>query len=357
MEGDDPARGGEHDVLAGRRRTTQPDRDAAPLGVLHLRGDRAHPDQLVEPELVTGQPGRRGRAEPLAGRADRLVRLLGVLDLRLVGAGDVGEVLRTEQLAHLLTRRRDRRLRERHRVGTHVGDEAVLVEPLRDRHRAGGAVAELARGLLLQRRRAERCVGLATIRLRLDRPHRELGVAQRRHQRLCPRPVDVGHAGGLQLTGGREVRASRDSAAVDGVELGREDPVGVVGAGVEAALEIPVRRDAERHALALPVDHQARRDRLHPAGREAAHDLLPEHRGDLVAVEAVEDASGLLGLDEVHVDLPGVLDRLEDRLLGDLVEHHATHGDLRLQLVLEVPGDRLPLAVLIGGEVELVRRP
>jgi len=36
------------------------------------------------------------------------------------------------------------------------------------------------------------------------------------------------------------------------------------------------------------------------------------------------------------------------------VEDHAPDGDLGLELVEQVPGDRLALAVLIGGEVELV---
>jgi hypothetical protein len=43
-----------------------------------------------------------------------------------------------------------------------------------------------------------------------------------------------------------------------------------------------------------------------------------------------------------------------DRILGDLVEHHAVHGHLGLQLLEEVPRDGLALAVLISGEVELV---
>ena len=43
-----------------------------------------------------------------------------------------------------------------------------------------------------------------------------------------------------------------------------------------------------------------------------------------------------------------------DRLRGDLVEDHPVHRHLRLQLVEQVPGDRLALAVLVGGEVELV---
>ena len=42
-----------------------------------------------------------------------------------------------------------------------------------------------------------------------------------------------------------------------------------------------------------------------------------------------------------------------DRLLGDLVEDHPAHRHLGLELLLEVPGDRLALAVLVGGEEEL----
>ena len=113
---------------------------------------------------------------------------------------------------------------------------------------------------------------------------------------------------------------------------------------------------AEGDPLALLGDHQPGGDGLHPPGGEAGHDLLPQHRADLVAVETVEDAARLLGLDEVHVELARVVGGVEDRLLGDLVEDHPLDRDagLGLQLVEEVPGDRLALAVLIGGEVELV---
>ena len=161
---------------------------------------------------------------------------------------------------------------------------------------------------------------------------------------------------GLEQAVGSEVGAAGDPAAVDGVELAREHP-GLLGrAGVEGALEVPVRREPERHPVALLVDDEPGRHRLHAAGRQAGHDLLPQHGADLVAVETVEDASRLLGLDEVHVELARVVGGVEDRLLGDLVEDHPLDRDagLRLQLVEEVPGDRLTLAVLIGGEVELV---
>ena len=52
--------------------------------------------------------------------------------------------------------------------------------------------------------------------------------------------------------------------------------------------------------------------------------------------------------------LARVVDGGVDRLRGDLVEDHPVHRDLGLELVEQVPGDRLALAVLVGGEVELV---
>ena len=155
VEGDRATAGAEDRVAAVGGGAADADRHRVADRVLHLRGDGAHPDQLVEPELLARQAGLGGRAERLAGRADRLVRLLGVLHLGGVGARGVGEVLGAVQLAHLVARRADRGARERRGVGTHVGDEAVLVEPLRDRHRHAGAHPELAAGLLLQRGGAE----------------------------------------------------------------------------------------------------------------------------------------------------------------------------------------------------------
>ena len=58
-----------------------------------------------------------------------------------------------------------------------------------------------------------------------------------------------------------------------------------------------------------------------------------------------------------RVWVEGVLDRVR----GDLVEDHPPHRHGRSEHLDEVPGDRLALAVLVGGEQELVgglqRRP
>ena len=91
-----------------------------------------------------------------------------------------------------------------------------------------------------------------------------------------------------QLAVRAEVAALRDALAVD-----RDEPR-AEGLRVERRLDVPPLRCAERHPLALALDDEPRRDRLHAAGGEAARDLLPEDGRDLVAVEAVEDAARLL---------------------------------------------------------------
>ena len=101
----------------------------------------------------------------------------------------------------------------------------------------------------------------------------------------------------------------------------------------EGGLEVPVVGGPERDPLPLPLDHEAHREALHPAGGEALVDLAPQHRRHLVAVEAVEDAAGLLGVDEALVDLAGVVDGLLDGRPGDLVEHHPLHRHPGLQLL------------------------
>ena len=124
--------------------------------------------------------------------------------------------------------------------------------------------------------------------------------------------------------------------------------------GGERADDVPVRRAVESHPFPLAFDHHPGRDRLHPAGRQPRQHLLPQHGADLVAVEPVEDAASLLGVDEVVVEIAWRGDGRGDRRRGDLVKHHPAHRHLGVQRLDEVPGDGLALAILIRREVQLV---
>ena len=119
--------------------------------------------------------------------------------------------------------------------------------------------------------------------------------------------------------------------------------------------DVPVRRRPERHALAFALHDDARRDGLHAARRQLRHDLLPQHRADLVTVETVEDAAGLLGVDQVGVEFAGVL-RRPRRIAGSVISWNTIRrtGNLGLEGLEEMPGDGLALAVGVSGEEELV---
>src|SRR6202008_190334 len=112
---------------------------------------------------------------------------------------------------------------------------------------------------------------------------------------------------GLELAVLAEVAAGGQAGAVDRQQPGTEVAwVGVL-ARVELGGDVPVRRGDELPPLALAVHHDPGGHRLHATGGQPAGDLLPQDRADLVAVQPVEDAPGLLGVDEVLVERPRVL--------------------------------------------------
>src|SRR2546429_8391612 len=78
----------------------------------------------------------------------------------------------------------------------------------------------------------------------------------------------------------------------------------------ERRLERPVLLRLERLDLALAVHDETERDRLDTAGREPVADLLPEEWRHRVADEPVDDSARLLGVHEILVDVPRMLERL-----------------------------------------------
>ena len=357
VEGDGAPRRDEGARRTLGRRGVDLDTDALALGVLHLRGHGALPDQLVQPELIPLQSGLRRGAEHLAGRSDRLVRLLRVLHLAGVDPRLLGQEVRTEELPHLVAGGADRGAGQGHRVGPHVGDVPGLVQVLGHRHRPLCGEAQLAAGLLLQGGGAEGRVRAAAVRLGIDRGDLPLGPAQLAGQLLGGSLVEVDEVVSTlatQPTAVVEVPPLGDLAPVDLGESGRELGRLRIGTRVQGGVEVPVGGGAERDPFPFAIHHQAGGDRLHPSGGQSRLHLLPQHRGQSVAVEPVEDPSGLLGVDQVEVEVAGVLQRVLDRPRGDLVEDHPLDRDLRLQFLQQVPGDRLPLAVTIGGEQEFV---
>ena len=351
----------EHRLTVVGARHDQAHMHRLPAGVGHLRCDGALPDQFVEAELGAVQLAGDlvGCAEHIARGPDRLVSLLSVLRLARIAAGSVGQVVVAVLLTDLGPRRVERRVGQRDGVGPHVGDEAVLVQPLCCRHRLGGRHAQLPAGLLLQGRRHERRGGTSGVRLGLDGTDAQwpfchalsngLGrvAVQQQDSRCCRR---VRHAAVLT-----EVLAGRQALTVELDERRGELRLVLVGVGVaQLRLQVPPRGCHERHAFTLSLHDDPGRDRLDPARGQPRHDLLPQDGADLVAVETIEDAPGLLGVHEPAIQLTGVLDRMLYRRGCDLVEDHPLHGNTGVEHLEQMPRDRLALAILICRQVELV---
>ena len=144
-------------------------------GVGHLRCERALPDETVERDFLL----RLQLAFDLLGctqrqcGANRLVCFLGVLHLRReharLGREHVVAVDLADRVTHLTHGFRG----EDDGVGSHVGDEAVLVQALGDAHHLAAGQTQLAAGFLLQGARHERRLRRRAVRLVLDADDRE----------------------------------------------------------------------------------------------------------------------------------------------------------------------------------------
>ena len=121
-------------VLAGRSRQTHGRGGAG--GVGHLGSERALPDQRVQFQLVGGHlAGELRRVmEPRAGGSDAFVGLLRTSGLRHILLGTIGQERLSEMIFDGITGGGDGLLRQGHRIGSHIRDVTVLVQPLRGTH-------------------------------------------------------------------------------------------------------------------------------------------------------------------------------------------------------------------------------
>ena len=118
----------------------------------------------------------RGGAEVIPGGANGLVSFLRALRGSAVDARLLSHGLGPIKLLSLLASSLNGLRRQGRRVGTHVGDEARLVQGLSGAHRRGSVPVELAGSFLLQRRSGEGRCGATAVGLLLDRIDR--GIAR-----------------------------------------------------------------------------------------------------------------------------------------------------------------------------------
>ncbi len=339
--------GGAEFELARAGLSQNVDGRALELGAFHLGGDGARPDEFVELGLLgLEMAGDVAGALRHVGRADRLMRLLRVLGLGGVLARRGRYVILAEVLGDDAARRRNRFRRQIDTVGAHIGDEAgravadvdAFVQALCDLHGARRRKTQLARRLLLQGGRGERRIGVAPDRLRFDSRDREQRLLERGLERF-----------GL---GARADVEARDLLAVRADQAGGE---GRIRFRSQMGDDRPVFARDELFDLELPVADDAQSDRLHPPRRARARQLAPQHRGEGEADQIVERAPRPIGVDQRVVDLARMAHRLQDRVLGHRIEHHAIDALVLEQLLalenfMNVPRDRLALPVRVGRQ-------
>ena len=349
--------GAQHGALravGGARRATagqELHRHGVEDGGRHLARDGALPDERVEPELVGFQFlfDIRGH-DAGVGRPDRLVRLLRALRLGAIDPRLFGESLLAVEPDDDLADLPDRFLREIDRVGAHVRDQAdlaladvhALVQLLRHAHGLLSAETELAGGFLLQGRGGEGRSGIPAPLFSVDGEHGELaagGLVERAHRLV--RGTLRGEAELLDLR----------APVLD--QLGGKLLLGVLELGIDG----PVFARHERRDLILALADHPQRGALHPSRGQPRTHLLPEQRRQIEPDQKVEGAARLLGVHEVDRQASRLGHRFAHGILGDLVEHHALHlfaveGPVRLQKLMQVPGNRLALAIGVGREVQ-----
>ncbi len=308
-------------------------------GGFHLAGDGALPDQVIQLALVIGADLQSVRRQHHVGRADAFMGFLRVLGLVLVHARRFRQVFFAELGLDRVSGSHHRLGGHVDPVGPHIGDQTGLVETLRRGHAGPRAHAQLAAGLLLQRRGHEGRPGIAAGGLGGDAGDTQIAAGDRADGHRGP--FGVGQVESVQLRAGQrhELRVVFLSP--------RRRKTGMDG---------PVFARLECLYLHLAIDNQAQADGLDATRRFRAGQLAPQHGRQVEADQIIQRAAGQIGIDQRLVDLARLLHRLGHRGLGDGVEGHAIDRaaffQCRLQRLQQVPTDRLAFAVGVGSKDE-----
>ena len=336
------ARGHEHVARGHKRLAVDVELE---LGVLdgrgaHERRQEAAGDEVVELALAAVERGRIA----LARGIDR--RVVGGLDLAARGLHGAGEHLFAHgrqrwvdlcQVAHHGTQIERRGIHGI--VDTRVADEARHVEGLGDAHGTRGRDA-LGRGGSLQRGRRER-----RGRLLLARAlgHRSDGC------RRGAVNVAVRRLGSVFV--GKTRRLVRNLKAI------------VLGSTLRGAhtADLPIVLGHKRHALALALDHQGERRRLHATGgahvaktaKLGERQIAREHR----APDEIDVLTALAGVGQVLVERDEVIEGMRDLGLGKrrvLGAGDRQVGRNLTHLVEGVRTNQLALAIEVRGDDDAV---
>ena len=323
------------------------DRGALDAGRLHLTGRHTPPDKVIESTQIVIE-AKTFRVPRQAGRPDRLVRFLGVFLLGFVAARlrrQIGCAIPVLDDCARLSQGLGRHIDT---VGPHIGDQTALgvdafVQLLRGLHGALGREAELAGGLLLQRRGRERRWWRTARRRFLNRANGEGSGFDSRLGRQGRRFI-------VQVELGQLLAGMGDQSRQEGRPFG-----GHIG------FDGPVFLGPKLLDFDLAVDDQPERDGLHPSCRAGTGQLAPQHRRQVEADQIIQRPARQIGIDQFHVDLTRIGHGLGHGRAGDGVEGDALDG-LVLERLLPVqgfqdmPADGLTFAIRVGRQDQTIRR-
>ena len=121
-------------------------------------------------------------------------------------------------------------------------------------------------------------------------------------------------------------------------------------------VEAPVSGRHESDALTFTLNNQTDGGTLHTTCGQSTIYFAPQHGGYLITEQAVEDATGLGGVDQAVIETSGSCESMVNGGLGDFVKDHTVYGhtglDRRLEVFDEVPTDGLTLSVFVGCQID-----
>ena len=105
--------------------------------------------------------------------------------------------------------------------------------------------------------------------------------------------------------------------------------------------------------LAFSVDDEPHCNRLHSSSRQASAHFGPEQWRDFIADEPIENTSGLLGVDPIHIDTVSIFNSRECRGFCNLMELDAL-GFWELEQFGKMPCNGFAFAIRVGCEEDLI---
>ena len=126
---------------------------------------------------------------------------------------------------------------------------------------------------------------------------------------------------------------------------------------IQLGIQRPVFLGNKCPDLIFPVHNQTGGNGLNTAGRQAATDLLPQQRGQLVTHNSVQNTTGLLGIYQIIIDVPGGLNGLPNHFLGNFIKGNPLGLAVRqVQQFFQMPGDGFALPVRVSCQIDSLGR-